>query len=208
MTEPDNPTSDAAEEVITIDLPAWITEVHGETREDGSMGTYIPLPDAHPLYAMVGRVVSEWAHLEHVLDQTIWTLLSNAAREETACITAQIMGVRPRCLTIISLSEAHGIKPETVKKVRKLMADSFKVSDLRNRWVHDPWYFDVASRSASQFRSMPAPNREFGFIDVAEDRLSHTIDETRKLKKRAFEFRLEIQGEIEALRDTPLKERT
>src|SRR5436190_450935 len=27
-----------------------------------------PLPDDHPFYALVGRVASEWAHLEHIVD--------------------------------------------------------------------------------------------------------------------------------------------
>jgi hypothetical protein len=34
-----------------------------------------PLPEDHPFYALVGRVASEWAHLEHILDTTIWDLL-------------------------------------------------------------------------------------------------------------------------------------
>src|SRR5262245_1557816 len=34
------------------------------------------LPDEHSFYNMVGRVASEWAHFEHVLDLAIWELLS------------------------------------------------------------------------------------------------------------------------------------
>src|SRR5262245_35059281 len=41
----------------------------------GTPATLLPpptLPEEHPFYALVGRVASEWAHLEHILDTTIW----------------------------------------------------------------------------------------------------------------------------------------
>ena len=36
--------------------------------------TYTRTRDAHPIYQMVGQVASEWAHLEHLLDELIWRL--------------------------------------------------------------------------------------------------------------------------------------
>ena len=35
------------------------------------------LPDAHPFYALIGRVAAEWARLEHNLDLIIWDLLKS-----------------------------------------------------------------------------------------------------------------------------------
>src|SRR5580700_5640440 len=54
-----------------------------------------PLPEEHPFYSVVGRVASEWSHLEHILDLTIWEIIG-IRPEIAACVTSQILGVNPR----------------------------------------------------------------------------------------------------------------
>ena len=64
-------------------------------------GRYIPVvvqrpavevaPPDHPIYALIGRAASAWAHLEHTLDLIIWDL-SLGEQQRVACVTAQILG--------------------------------------------------------------------------------------------------------------------
>ena len=87
------------------------------------------LPDEHSFYNMVGRVASEWAHFEHVLDLAIWELLSwkTAGLTEAmmASVTSQILGVRPRVNAISALAKARGLNDNVIKPFRKLAQDSF-----------------------------------------------------------------------------------
>ncbi len=63
-----------------------------------------PLPSDHPFYANVGRVASEWAQLEHLLDTVIWAFLQDKDAH-LACITSQVMGFGPRCKAILALGK-------------------------------------------------------------------------------------------------------
>jgi hypothetical protein len=67
-----------------------------------TMSVHGPMTPDNPFYANIGRVASEWSHLEHTLDLIVWDLCDQQPRL-TACITAQIMGVGGRCKAILSL---------------------------------------------------------------------------------------------------------
>jgi hypothetical protein len=101
-----------------------------------------PLPE-HPIYSFVGQVASEWAHLEHILDLIIWDLAA-IARQDGACITAQLMGVSPRYRTLIAqLTLRSKTQPQFsrfITKVNSLMGSSYDPQERRNRIIHDPWY--------------------------------------------------------------------
>jgi hypothetical protein len=76
---------------------------------------YTPLPADHPFYSVIGQVSSEWAHLEHALDLTLWDL-GDIEPISGSCLTAQIMGVSAR--------------------LRELLQKSYGVTEKRNRIVH------------------------------------------------------------------------
>jgi hypothetical protein len=59
-------------------------------------------PDNHPIYTLVGRAASAWAHLEHTLDLIIWDLIGLDPKR-IACVTAQIIGATNRYRAIESL---------------------------------------------------------------------------------------------------------
>jgi hypothetical protein len=59
-------------------------------------------PDDHPIYAKVGKVASDWAHVEHMLDLIISELAATNL-QIVVCITAQMTGVYPRCKAILAL---------------------------------------------------------------------------------------------------------
>jgi len=145
--------------------------------------TYTRTRDAHPIYQMVGQVASEWAHLEHLLDELIWRL-AEVRRADGACITAQLMGATPRYKTLIAqLTHLSKTKPhllQFVDAVKKLMGRTYDIQDQRNRIIHDPWYVATVTSlsghgSPAQFKSMPAKELEFGIkdVDVEADPRSH-----------------------------------
>jgi len=155
--------------------------------------SYSPLPADHPFYAMVGRVASEWSHLEHILDMTIWDLLSWKTTGLTgslmASVTSQILGVNPRCKAIAALGAARGLQDSLLKPFRKLKADAFAVAEWRARWVHDPWYMETGSGTPAQFRAMPEVDPRYGIQDIGHDELGRTIEEIKSLQEQATKLR-------------------
>jgi hypothetical protein len=163
---------------------------------------YGPLPDDHPFYNMVGRVASEWSHLEHVLDQIIWDLLLSRTKEwfpvnALACVTAQIMGVGPRCKAIISLA-AHCELNESrvIKPFRSLMGASYQLADQRARIVHDPWYIETGSGAPAQFRAMPYSDPKYGFTEITGTEINNLIEAIRDLQKRASGLWRTVKDEL------------
>ncbi len=166
----------------------------GKTSPDGlSVGMtvriYSPLPSDHPFYAFVGRVASEWSHLEHILDQTIWVLASwqttGFSHQMAACITSQILGVPPRCRVISALIAQRKLDSSLAKGFRALGQDAFSTSEARNRIVHDPWYGEIGSHQPAQFRAMPASDPRFGFCDITKADIDQTINSIHELQERA-----------------------
>ena len=111
-------------------------------------------PDDHPVYSLVGRAASAWAHLEHTLDLIIWDMIGGNT-EHIACITAQVIGTTNRYKVIDALIQHK--KDERLKKplekIRKLKNHTYDPQDDRNRIIHDPWY--LYDDKAAQFRAMP-----------------------------------------------------
>jgi hypothetical protein len=132
-----------------------------------------PLPEDHPFYALVGRVASEWAHLEHIVDLTIWELLL-----------------------------ARGLTREHVKPFRKLRSEAFDDADWRARWVHDPWFIQEGTQPA-QFRAMPDVDPRFGLQAISEDEVKSTIDEIKKLQQQARDAQKIVLDALAALREKP-----
>jgi len=171
-----------------------------------------PLPE-HPIYSFVGQVASEWAHLEHILDLIIWDL-AGVVHAEGACITAQLMGVRPRYLTLIAqLTLRSKTQPQFsrfITKVNALMGSSYDPGDRRNRIVHDPWYVTFEdgpglltkplSEQPAQFKSMPSKNLTFGIEEVDLEEIKKTLADIKSLAANAENLKNEISVEIKALK--------
>jgi hypothetical protein len=170
---------------------------------DVKLRYHTPLPADHPFYRMVGRVASEWSHLEHMLDLIIWHLASWRAAglgsNVVACITSQIMGVGPRCKVIITLGRIYLLDDKKVlQPFRTLMGQSYTLADKRARVVHDPWYLDVASKEPSQFRAMPYSDPHYGQKDITEQEVEALIGEIRALQTTAGHLRNVVLDALEA----------
>jgi hypothetical protein len=144
------------------------------------------LPEEHPFYSLVGRVTSEWSHIEHILDTTIWNLL-DIDHVFAACVTSQVMGIGPRCKTIITLIAARNISDKLIKPYRSFMGDSDAPADWRNRFVHDPWITET-TEGAKQFRAMPYVDPRFGEQEIDRQELQKLLATIKGLQTRASDL--------------------
>ncbi len=113
-------------------------------------------PENHEIYNLIGRVSSEWAQLEHVLDMLIWRL-SGLDGPAGHCITGQLLGHAPRFYAVIALLKHHGFATDLQTDAVELMNRTENLSNKRNRIVHDAWYVehdmeDPMLKEAQQFK--------------------------------------------------------
>jgi hypothetical protein len=155
------------------------------------------LPEEHPFYTLVGRVASEWAHLEHILDATIWNLL-DIDPKFAACVTSQIMGIGPRCKVIITLCSVRTLSEDLKKSYRRLMNESYLPADWRARFVHDPWFTETPD-IAKQFRAMPYVDQRFGEQDIDKTTIQQLLSQIKALQSRASELRNQVSSALETL---------
>jgi hypothetical protein len=100
----------------------------------------VTLEKTLPHYAAVGRVASKWAQLEHHIQELIWGLAGLDDMTGT-CITSQI-GQSGRLMdALVSLLEQQGASKDERKPFSKFCQAVGDKQRMRNRIVHDPWYF-------------------------------------------------------------------
>ena len=183
---------------LTLGLGRKAIEV---TRVTPAPTAHFTLPPDHPFYALVGRVAAEWSQLEHILDLTIWELMGGD-KQISACVTAQIMGVGPRCNAIKTLGSARGLSDVLLKPFRTLRGDAYPIADKRARIVHDPWFLEVYTAQPSQFRAMPTSDPRYGIHPVSEEFIGQTLGQIRELQKYAVEA---MHAVFDALASSPDK---
>jgi hypothetical protein len=110
-------------------------------------------PVDHPIYAQIGRIASEWSHVENLLDAIICELASLPARQG-ACITGQMMGYAPRLNAIIGLLIDRNVDRKLVDKAHSLMDSLRGVAEERNRFIHDAWYIEINENKPYQKRGV------------------------------------------------------
>ena len=159
-----------------------------------------PLPEEHPVYAMVGRIASSWAHVERLFDQIIWEL-AGLDGEKGACITAQLGSIPARCNVVIAqltlFERTNRISTERlVAKATDLRNKSNSAGDPRNRAVHDPWYHYTEFDKSAQFRAMPTKDLRYGIYPVDKTELEKTLNSIREYSERASAFRTEVSALI------------
>ena len=100
----------------------------------------VTLKKTMPHYAAVGRVASKWAQLEHHIQELIWGLAGLDEMTGT-CITSQI-GNSGRLLdALLALLEQKGATKKHLQPLHKFYKAVGDKQRMRNRIVHDPWYF-------------------------------------------------------------------
>ena len=130
-----------------------------------------PLPAQHPRYALIGRVVAEFAQLEHALDRIIWDIVG-INQSTASCFTGQIGQHASKFRTITALLKEQNLLGHLPKDYEKktlipLQGRVTFASEERNRIVHDAWFGFPRTRNARQFRSVTSKNSQFGLVAVS-----------------------------------------
>lgn len=164
----------------------------------------VKAPDDHKIYSLVGRVASDWAHVEHLFDEMIWRLVGTDDIRG-ACVTAQMTGVYPRCKAIVALLTILGRRrnfdvEHLVKKTNELMQKSSGPGDKRNRIVHDPWYIYTEIDTTAQFKAVPQKDYRYGVHPVDETELKTTLEEIKNYGERVTKLRDDIFSAFPASR--------
>ena len=164
------------------------------TKIDAVVAKHTPLPEDHPFYPLIGRVVAEWAQLEHVLDLIIWDL-TKGDKIANSCVTGQIMSHFPRFKTILALAEHRGSDEKTLSEIRSLREKMFGVSEKRNRYIHDAWILQTFGEGMSevgQFQNYSEKNKTFGFSPISEEEILNCIEEIKTKTKKISALRSKL----------------
>jgi hypothetical protein len=74
----------------------------------------VSVSDQH--YAAIGKVASNWAALEHLIDSMIWRM-GMFMDNEGACVTAQIPNMARRLDALIAIIRLQDADPKILKKL-------------------------------------------------------------------------------------------
>lgn len=155
-------------------------------------------PDGHPIYSLVGRIASSWAHVERLFDQIIWEL-AEIDGQEGACITAQMPSVFTRCNAVIAqltlFHEKTGLSTEAlISETTDIRNRSNGPSEMRNRAVHDPWYIYTKLDQTAQFRAMPAKDLRYGLYPVDSQDLEKALNSILEFSERVSKLKNKISA--------------
>lgn len=158
-----------------------------------SAQAFRPLPDDHPVYALIGLITSECVRIEHFLDATIFEFasLSSHARLGT-CITGQMVGMYPRYMALHQLALERQAPKPIQSEIKKLIEASHDVATRRNRVIHDAWMEDVDSKEPHQFRTKAKKETAYGPQPAPIDKLREDLAFVRNHLDRVMKLRSEV----------------
>ena len=133
-----------------------------------------PPPD-HPSYALIGQITMRWSFIEEFLDICIGTM-ADTNPAITACITAQMMGHGPRCLTIKALAHWRGLS-EIEKATDVLQNTLYEASERRNRAIHDLLLIETKTNATFKDHRMSKKELHYGLkeFDMSEFKRTLTL---------------------------------
>jgi hypothetical protein len=118
------------------------------------------LPNAH--YVAIGKVASNWAAFEHLLNSSLWEL-AKVDDEAGACITSQIGNSGRSLDALASLVRLRGGGDAILIKINKFAEKSGNLSRRRNRIIHDPWVIENPGLNPGRFEISAVKKLIFGY---------------------------------------------
>jgi hypothetical protein len=150
-------------------------------------------------YYAIGKVASEWAILEAIID-SVSIRLAGIGAMPGLCFTAQIAGPARKIDALISLAKHRGATADIIKKLNEFSENLRKASEQRNRYVHDFWLldtpsdpirFEASARTTVKLSEIPTPTRVLLEFHVKIIRmcnqltdLENSINEQRSSQKK------------------------
>ena len=155
-----------------------------------------PAPKGHRIYYYVGEVSNAWAHYERILDVIIWEL-AKIDHQTGAGITAQFSGQYPELKAIETLSKHRGIWKNVKKSIDSMDSASREPYEMRNRFVHDPWFLEQKTKTIAQQKAKSKEGKEepfFGMKPRTRTQVAKTVADIQKLTEQARALRSLIGG--------------
>jgi hypothetical protein len=147
---------------------------------------YKRLPKNSPINTLIGRVVSDWSFLEHILDRIIWELAGDVS------LTKNLVGSVKRISQIKALCESRNLGSDTLERVKALSKSLYEVQELRNRVIHDPWYIEESTKEPHQYKT----RRGQQFLQVNVSHLNETLEKIDQELKAVAEIQTAILATI------------
>lgn len=134
-------------------------------------------------FSAVGRVAATWAEFEHEIQLIIWKI-ADVDFQVGACMTAQI-GTSGRLIDcLIALMGLKGADEDHLKALRAFAEKVGNKQRKRNRFLHDPWYFDRDGNEKLKPMRMEitaAKSLVYGPIEENSEKLHEFANKTRLL---------------------------
>jgi hypothetical protein len=180
----------------------------GKATASATLSVHRPLADMdekHPYFHLIGRVMVQWAQLEHTLDLAIWDLAKHGHSSldygTLACITSQVMGPASKCEAIIALAIHKGLPDKIRSQTKTLQGRCGDAQNMRNRMAHDTWFMEIETKEVGRFRKMAKKEPEFGIKDEDDTTLKALLATIRKLYGEALQLRSDVCAELNTLPD-------
>jgi len=161
------------------------------------------LREAH--YSAIGQVAAAWSYFEAVA-ATWMVIFADIDPDVGVCFTAQILGSRGRIDGFIALVRHQGANQEWGDILDAFAKKVVKLSEKRNRAVHDVW--DLTDATAPHRREMSA-SRFLRNVKIHQptDDLLDLVDQIEALRAEfdsiAEKLFMEIYFPVAASPDTP-----
>ncbi len=131
------------------------------------------IPDE--IYTAIGKVATNWATLETLMDSVLWRIAS-VDDSVGACFTAQFSGIGPRFRVLEALLDirlsGHNLGP----RIKELSRQAQKQNDLRNRTIHDPLSFHVETNEPTRLQISAHPKLVFRQIPISVEKINEVVD--------------------------------
>lgn len=149
-------------------------------------------PEEHEIYAKIGRVASNWSHVEHMLDEIIWWLTDKHDRSRIACLTGQFASTFQRHNAIMALLKSKGVLSKDLKdRIERERGRCSNTAAKRNRVVHDAWFVSGGAEIGS-FRTWAKEDLKFGINEISETVLTDVFGSIQKRFDEAVKLRNDL----------------
>jgi len=124
------------------------------------------------------------------MDLTIWDL-AQIPHEVGACFTAGYPGIFAKIRVLELLATRRGVLGSIKEHLDGIERNHRKPYEMRNRFVHDPWFMEKETQEIAQHRAQSKEGKEvfFGMKERQEDEVRNTIKKIEKLTEQDIALR-------------------
>jgi hypothetical protein len=149
-------------------------------------------------YTIIGRVASNWALLETMIDGAIANL-ANCGEQEMTCVTAQLIGPARRMDALIALFRYQGGSTELRKELKAFQGQIQQLGEDRNRVVHDPLFVKNATGEMHKTTATAKGELKYSFDPVSKEKMATVATAIREATYTFIDLRGKIDAEMNAL---------